>query len=43
MWRSLVEERDWTRIVDVGANYGEMPIGAGLPDSAKIIAIEPSP
>jgi len=43
MWRSLVAEREWTHIVDVGANYGEMLVGVDLPRAAKVIAIEPSP
>jgi FkbM family methyltransferase len=43
MWRSLVGEREWTHIVDVGANYGEMLVGVDLPRSANIIALEPCP
>lgn len=43
MWRLLLAERDWTHIVDVGANYGEMLLGADLPSSATVIGVEPNP
>ena len=43
MWRILIAQGHWTHVVDVGANYGEMLVGAELPPSAAIIAIEPNP
>jgi len=42
LWQSLIDERAWTHIVDVGANYGEMLTGVTLAD-ATVIAIEPNP
>jgi FkbM family methyltransferase len=41
MWRLLVTSRPWDLVVDVGASYGEMLLGADLPPSAKIVAFEP--
>ena len=43
IWRKLVAERAWTHILDVGANYGEMLVGAAFPKSAALMAIEPNP
>jgi FkbM family methyltransferase len=43
IWRSLLAEQAWTHVVDVGSNYGEMLVNGGLPERAKIIAIEPNP
>jgi FkbM family methyltransferase len=43
IWQTLLTERPWTHIIDVGANYGEMLIGGSLPQAAKVIAIEPNP
>jgi FkbM family methyltransferase len=43
MWRVLLAEGNWTYIIDIGANYGEMLVGADLPPSATIIAVEPNP
>jgi len=31
MWQSLLAERPWTNVIDVGANYGEMLVGVELP------------
>ena len=42
-WRLLVAERQWTDIVDVGANYGEMIVNLDIPDGARVIAVEPNP
>ena len=42
-WHRLLKEDQWTHIIDVGANYGEMLLNGGLPPKANIIAIEPSP
>ena len=41
-WRRLLAEDDWSHVVDVGANYGEMLVNVGLPDRARIIAAEPN-
>lgn len=43
MWRALVAQRDWTHIVDVGANYGEMLVNVPLPKGASVVALEPNP
>lgn len=43
MWHRLMAETDWTHVVDVGANYGEMLTNGGLPENAKILAVEPNP
>ena len=43
IWRRLVAECAWTHILDVGANYGEMLLGARMPKDAKIFAFEPNP
>ena len=43
MWRRLLAECSWTHILDIGANYGEMLLGAQLPENAKILAFEPNP
>lgn len=43
LWQQLCTLHDWDYIVDVGANYGEMILSFDLPDSAEVIAIEPSP
>lgn len=42
-WQRLLKEDQWTHVIDVGANYGEMLLNSGLPSGARIIAIEPSP
>ena len=43
MWQALLAEREWTHVIDVGANYGEMLVGVELPRSATAIALEPNP
>lgn len=43
IWRTLLAERSWTHLVDVGANYGEMLVGVTLPPAATVIALEPNP
>lgn len=43
MWKVLLKESDWTDIVDIGANYGEMLVGANIPPLSSVIAIEPNP
>jgi len=42
LWQRLIDERAWTHIIDVGANYGEMLAGVTLPD-VTVLAIEPNP
>lgn len=43
LWHSLLGEDDWTHVIDVGANYGEMLANGKLPESARVIAVEPNP
>jgi FkbM family methyltransferase len=43
IWQTLLAERPWTHVIDVGANYGEMLLGVTLPRAANVIAMEPSP
>lgn len=42
-WHRLLSEQDWTHVIDVGANYGEMLVNGSIPAEAKLIAIEPNP
>ncbi|EKS30298.1 FkbM family methyltransferase [Afipia felis] len=42
IWQELLRSADWTFVLDVGANYGEMLANGGVPERAKIIAIEPN-
>jgi FkbM family methyltransferase len=42
MWHDLLGEDDWTHVIDVGANYGEMLANGKLPKDAQIIAVEPN-
>jgi FkbM family methyltransferase len=43
IWRALTAAESWTTVLDVGANYGEMILGATLPSSARAFAFEPAP
>jgi len=43
VWKLLVNERRWTLIVDVGANYGEMIVDLAIPEWTRVIAVEPNP
>jgi FkbM family methyltransferase len=43
LWRQLLALRDWTLVVDVGANHGEMLLNAALPEGARVLAFEPNP
>ena len=43
LWKLLLGERRWTHVIDVGANYGEMLANGGLPEEARIFAVEPNP
>lgn len=42
LWRGLLALRDWTVVVDVGANHGEMLLNATLPNEARVFAFEPN-
>lgn len=42
IWHHLLGEDDWTHVIDVGANYGEMLANGKLPKSARIMAVEPN-
>jgi FkbM family methyltransferase len=42
IWHRLLGEDDWTHVIDVGANYGEMLANGKLPKSARIMAVEPN-
>lgn len=41
LWQDLLRSRRWDLVVDVGANYGEMLLGADLPKHATVLAFEP--
>jgi FkbM family methyltransferase len=43
MWQRLLARTNWTDVIDIGANYGEMLVGLHLPPSVKITAVEPNP
>ena len=42
MWRDLLASQTWDIVVDVGANYGEMTLGAATPQESTVVAFEPS-
>ena len=42
IWHHLLGEDEWTHVIDVGANYGEMLANGKLPKSAQIMAVEPN-
>ena len=42
IWHGLLGEDDWTHVIDVGANYGEMLANGKLPKRAQIMAVEPN-
>ena len=42
LWKRLASE-NWTHVIDVGANYGEMLVNLSWPDSTSLIAVEPNP
>ena len=42
LWNKALALRSWDLVVDVGCNYGEMVVGAELPDPAQLIAFEPN-
>ncbi len=43
LWRDLLASSRWDLVVDVGANYGEMLLGASIPPGATVLAFEPNP
>ena len=43
IWQLLLASDDWTHVVDVGANYGEMLVNVSMPPRARVIAVEPNP
>ena len=43
LWRHALGMTRWDHVLDIGANYGDMLVGAPLPDDATITAIEPNP
>lgn len=42
LWRHLLASNRWDLVIDIGANYGEMLLGAPLPNAATVIAFEPN-
>lgn len=43
LWRHLVGLEEWTDVVDVGANFGEMLVNVDPPEGARVVACEPDP
>lgn len=43
IWNRLVAFDRWSTVIDVGANYGEMILGAKIPAGARAWAFEPAP
>ncbi|GAB3037063.1 hypothetical protein GCM10011376_31950 [Nocardioides flavus (ex Wang et al. 2016)] len=43
LWDAVLALQPWDVVVDIGANYGEMVLGASIPADARIICFEPSP
>lgn len=43
LWNKVLALRPWDLVVDVGCNYGEMILGAKIPETAQVIAFEPNP
>lgn len=43
LWQCAIHEAAWDWIVDIGANYGEMLVGAELPAGTDVAAVEPNP
>lgn len=43
MWQQLVARTDWTDVIDIGANYGEMLVGLRLSPHVRITAVEANP
>lgn len=43
LWDAVLALHPWDVVVDVGANYGEMVLGAQMPAGARVICFEPHP
>lgn len=43
IWRRCCRLREWTVVLDVGANYGEMLVDLPLAPGARVWAFEPAP
>jgi len=43
VWEVALSMRSWDVVVDVGANYGEMLLGAPLPSHSRLVCFEPNP
>jgi FkbM family methyltransferase len=42
LWHLALRLHDWEVVADVGANYGEMLVGAPIPDRARVVGFEPN-
>lgn len=42
MWHRALRLHDWDVVVDVGVNYGEMLVGAPIPEGARAVGFEPN-
>lgn len=42
LWNHALALRDWSLVIDVGCNYGEMLVSAAIPRGADIVAFEPN-
>jgi FkbM family methyltransferase len=43
LWNAVLDREAWDVVVDIGANYGEMVLGAEIADGARVICFEPNP
>jgi FkbM family methyltransferase len=43
LWDAVLALEEWDVLVDIGANYGEMLLGAQVPDGVRRICFEPNP
>ncbi len=43
LWDAALALEPWDVVVDIGANYGEMVLGAEVASAARIICFEPNP
>lgn len=43
LWDAVLALTTWDVVVDVGANYGEMVLGAEIGEDARIVCFEPNP
>lgn len=44
VWNDLLKSNRWSKVYDIGANYGELLVNVNLPSSvSKVIAVEPNP